>query len=59
MHRHIACLMYNCNVEKKDRLRPEEYMPLPGDEKERKKPLPPRILIDKMNLVFGPKNAEA
>lgn len=56
MNRQLATLTYNINVDKKDRITPEEYMPLPGDDKIKRQAsahIPPQVFIQMLNDAFG------
>lgn len=51
-------MLWNVNVDKKDRKTPAELLPLPGDDEQegRDRPLPPAAMIQQLNAVFGGQN---
>ncbi|WP_077920420.1 hypothetical protein [Spirosoma sp. 209] len=52
--RHIAALLYNINVDKKDRKSEAEYMPLWGDEAPKESaPLPPKVMMELLASTFN------
>lgn len=53
--RAILTLLYNVNVEQKDRKTDAEFMPLPGDDLVKPEPayLPPNVMLHLLSNVFN------